>query len=73
VTVTSTVLVAAPGGAVAVIVVSLVTENWAGLPDPKLTAVAPVNPVPVIVTAVMPVLGPELGLTLVTVGAGGGV
>jgi hypothetical protein len=38
---------------------------------PKSTAVAPVKPVPVIVTLVPPAVGPLLGLTLVTVGAGG--
>ena len=40
----------------------------AGLPAPKFTAVAPVSPVPVTVTVVPPVLGPEVGLTPVTVG-----
>ena len=35
---------------------------------PKLTALAPVNPVPVMVTEVPPVVGPEFGLTPVTVG-----
>ena len=35
---------------------------------PKSTAVAPVKLVPVIVTVVPPVLGPEVGLTPVTVG-----
>ncbi len=35
---------------------------------PNLTAVAPVKPVPVIVTVVPPVVGPELGLIPVTVG-----
>jgi hypothetical protein len=37
---------------------------------PKFTAVAPVKPVPVIVTLVPPAVGPLLGLTFVTVGAG---
>ena len=36
---------------------------------PNLTAVAPPKLVPVIVTAVSPVLGPLVGETLVTVGA----
>ena len=36
---------------------------------PKVTAVAPVKPVPVIVTEVPPVSGPDAGATLVTVGA----
>jgi hypothetical protein len=35
---------------------------------PKLTALTPTNPVPVIVTAVPPLFGPAAGLTLVTVG-----
>jgi hypothetical protein len=35
---------------------------------PKLTAVAPVNPVPVMVTRVLPALGPLIGEILVTVG-----
>ncbi len=35
---------------------------------PKLTALAPVKPVPVMVTEVPPVLGPELGAEAVTLG-----
>ena len=42
----------------------------AGLPGPKLTAVAPVKLVPVMVTVVPPVVGPVSGLTAVTVGGG---
>ena len=38
---------------------------------PNFTAVAPVKLVPVIVTVVPPAVGPEVGLTAVTVGAGG--
>jgi hypothetical protein len=57
-------------GAVATIVVALLTEYVAGLAEPKSTAVAPVRFVPVIVTDVPPVLGPVAGLTLVTVGGG---
>ena len=38
--------------------------------EPKLTAVAPVKPVPVIVTTVPPATGPEVGLRPETVGAG---
>src|SRR5690348_9933938 len=73
VTVTSTGPVV-PAGAVAVIWVLLVAVNVvAGFAVPKLTAVAPPKPVPVIVTDVPPVAGPEVGLTPVTVGAGGGV
>jgi hypothetical protein len=66
VTVMSTVP-AAPGGAVAEIWVELFTENVAAVP-PKLTPVAPVKPVPLIVTVVEPVVGPDVGLTLVTDG-----
>jgi len=60
-------------GEVATIVVSPLRENVAGLDGPKSTVVAPENPVPLIVTGIPPVLGPEEGLTLVTAGAGGGV
>ena len=45
----------------------LFTENVAAVP-PKLTPVAPVKPVPLIVTVVPPVVGPDVGLTLVTDG-----
>jgi hypothetical protein len=37
--------------------------------DPKSTTVAPVNPVPVMVTDVSPLVEPERGLTRVTVGS----
>ena len=37
---------------------------------PNFTAVAPVNPVPVIVTLVPPTAGPDVGVRPVTVGAG---
>jgi hypothetical protein len=66
VTAMSTVL-AAPGGAVAEIWLELLITNDAALP-PKVTAVAPVKPVPLIVTVVPPVVGPDVGLTLVTDG-----
>ena len=36
---------------------------------PKVTAVAPVNPLPVITAAVPPAIGPELGVTELTTGA----
>ncbi len=68
VTVTST--VPAPAGEVAVIWVSELTVNEVAAVAPNATAVAPVNPVPVIVTEVPPACGPLLGLTLVTVGGG---
>src|SRR6478735_564937 len=50
-------------------VVALLTVNVVAAVAPKSTAVAPVKPVPVIVTLVPPAVGPEFGLTLVTVGA----
>jgi hypothetical protein len=67
VTVTSTML-AAPAGEVALMLVSLATVNEVAASVPKSTAVAPVNPVPVIVTTVPPAIGPALGRTVVTVG-----
>ena len=68
VTVTSTVP-APSAGEVAVIDVALLTVKPAAAVPPKLTAVAPVKPVPVIVTDVPPAVVPLFGLTLVTVGA----
>jgi hypothetical protein len=70
VTFTSTVPV--PAGDVAVMVESLPTEYVAAAVAPNFTADAPVKFVPVIVTEVPPPLGPDDGLTPVTVGAGGG-
>ena len=67
VTVTSTVPV--PAGDVAVIEVDETTVKAVAAVVPKFTAVAPVKPVPVMVTAVPPVAGPVAGLTDVTVGA----
>ena len=67
VTVTSTVPV--PAGLSAVIVVSLTTVKLVAGVVPKSTAVAPVKPVPVIVTEVPPAAGPLVGLMPVTVGA----
>ena len=55
-------------GEVAVIWVSESTVNKAAV-VPKSTAVAVVNPVPVMVTEVPPVVGPEVGATEVTVGS----
>ena len=70
--VTVTFTVPVPLGARAVSVVALLTANVvAGFPAPKSTTVAPVKLVPVMVTKVP--LGPELGLTPVTVGGGGGM
>ena len=67
VTVISTVP-ALSAGAVAVMLVALVTVKLGAFVVPKLTAVALVKPVPVIVTLVPPALGPDAGLTPVTVG-----
>ena len=69
VTVTSTVP-ALPAGAVAVICVALLTVKPLALVAPNFTAVAPVNPVPVMVTVVPPPVGPDAGDTLVMVGGG---
>ena len=68
VTVTSTVPV--PAGAVAVMPVALLTVKLAAAEAPKLTALAPVKPVPVTVDRGAAGVGPEVGLTPVTVGAG---
>ncbi|GAB7029595.1 hypothetical protein JCM4914_10560 [Streptomyces platensis subsp. malvinus] len=57
-----------PGGEVAVRRVSDVTVNEAAGTAPKRTAVAPLKPVPVTVTPVPPVAGPEAGDTEPTVG-----
>ena len=65
VTVTSTVPL--PAGLVAVIWVSLVMLNFVAV-GPKETLVAPVKPVPVIVTGVPPEFSPLLGLMPVTTG-----
>ena len=69
VTVTSTVPVLA--GAMAVIVVELSTAKVEAAVVPKFRAVAPVKFVPVIVSKLP--LGPDVGLTPATVGAGGSV
>ena len=60
---------AAPAGAVAVSCVAEFTVKPMAFVAPKCTAVAPVNPVPVIVTLVPPDVEPELGLSALTVGA----
>ena len=57
-----------PAGEVAVTDMALATFTFvAGVP-PKLTAVAPVKLVPVIVTLFPPLFGPLFGDTAVTVG-----
>ncbi len=66
-TVTSTVPV--PAGDVAVISVALTIVTPVAFVVPNLNAVAPVKPVPVIVTVVPPVAGPVAGLSAEIVGA----
>jgi hypothetical protein len=68
VTVTSTVPV--PVGEVALMLVALLTVKLEAAVVPNFTALAPVKPVPVTVTVVPPVVGPELGPMPVTAGAG---
>ena len=51
------------------ILVANTTVKLAAATPAKVTLVAPVNPVPVMVTAVPPAFGPEFGLTPVTAGA----
>ena len=70
--VTVTFTVPVPAGAVAVMVVESLTVKLAA-PVPNFTPVAPIKPVPVIVTRAVPVLTPEVGLTALTVGTGGWV
>ena len=67
VTLTSTVPV--PAGDVAVICVAELTVKLLAAVAPKVTAVAPENPVPVIVTDVPPVAGPDVGEIAATVGS----
>jgi hypothetical protein len=52
------------------IVVSLIDEGGHAEVPPKAIAVAPVKPVPVIVTMSPPVVGPDDGETFVTDGTG---
>ena len=68
VTVTSTVP-AVSAGAVAVMLVALLTVKLVAAVEPNLTAVAPVRLVPVIVTVFAPASGPAAGATCVTPGA----
>ena len=56
-----------PGGLVAIISLHNTTLKWDAGVAPKSTAVTPVKFVPMIVTAVPPVAGPDEGLTRVTV------
>jgi hypothetical protein len=59
---------AVPAGAVAVIDVLLTTTTLVAAALPNVTVAPAAKFVPVIVTAVPPVVGPLFGLTLVTVG-----
>jgi len=61
---------AACGGVVAVMVVLLTTVTPVAASPPTLTVAPAANPVPVIVIAVPPAIGPDAGATLPTVGAG---
>ena len=69
VTVTSTAPAACAGDTALMCELSVTEKLAAGVP-PKLTAVAPVKLLPAMVTDVPPVVGPEFGLTLLTLGAG---
>ena len=70
VVVTRTSTVPVPAGDVAVIWVAELTVKPVAGVAPKLTAVAPVKFVPVIVTVVPPATGPDVGEIDVTVGDG---
>ena len=59
---------ALPAGVVAVIVVALTTTTFVAAVPPKVTVAPDAKLVPVIVTAVPPVIGPLFGDTLLTVG-----
>ena len=70
--VTSTLAIPAlPGGVVQVAVVALVTVKLVQGKPPIAIPVAPVNPVPVIVSDVAPSVDPDVGERLETEGAGG--
>jgi hypothetical protein len=67
VTVISTVA-ATSAGEIAVIFVSELTTKLTAATVPNFTVVAPVKPLPLIVTPVPPLVVPEVGLTLVMAG-----
>jgi hypothetical protein len=67
--VTSTSTVPEPAGDFAVIDVLLTTVRFVAVPVPKVTPVAPLKLVPVIVTSVPPAVVPDVGEIPVTVGA----
>ncbi len=58
-----------PAGLVAVICVAELITILLAAVVPKSTAVAPVKPIPVIVTVVPPAAGPDAGLRPVTASA----
>ena len=60
---------ALPTGETAVICVALFTVKDVAAVAPKLTAVAPLKPVPVITTVFPPTVGPEVGANEATAGA----
>ncbi|MNM52518.1 hypothetical protein D3C81_635970 [compost metagenome] len=60
---------ALPAGAVAVICVALFTVKPEAAVAPKVTAVVPLNPVPLMMTEVPPVVGPAVGEMPLTAGA----
>ena len=60
-----------PAGLVAVSVLSFTTTTLVAAFAPNVTLVAPVKPLPLIVTDVPPVVGPSVGTTLVTTGGAG--
>ena len=60
---------AAPAGVTAVMEVALTTTTPVAATPPTVTLLAPVKLVPVMVIAVPPAVGPEVGLTLAIVGA----
>ena len=68
VTVTATAPALLVAGAVAVICVSETTVKFVAAVEPKLTAVAPVNPTPEMVTKLPPDSEPEIGDKFETVG-----
>src|SRR5262249_39370049 len=61
-------MVPVPGGDTAVIELGELTVKLVALAEPKLTAVAPLSSLPVIVTEVPPAAGPALGLVPLTAG-----
>jgi hypothetical protein len=60
---------ALPAGVVAVMLVLFTTTTFVAAAEPNVTVAPEAKFVPVIVTAVPPVVGPLLGDTLLTVGA----